>query len=480
VTGRDLLVYGWESGGVQFSCVQSGLDAMAAYGPNRGDVEKNWTGAISGWEAFCEKSKLPAFEPLTDLSRVELVGWTIIGRKLIGRPPAAWPKRTDAYFRRRWFTDLQQGLDFLVINQGKPAEAASLLRRGLRESGPRTVGRLLVRPNLVWEPILERVNWPDLPEVSKELRQAVPMNARAAYREFSERLKQEPDAFKKAQALERWQWEFGLGHAPHAVFAAYVRAHAYGSAQRFYERWRNTMADRYLFASTLGEANLTLAALENDEARVEQARKEIGGTAEKHVEMTAALLRGDVESARTHADMWLRETPSSAVGYPAHQQLLVFFDLLPALNDLKHPDHEKALDAFPKRSWFLVMQWVVLAKAHLPKEQAIRFLGSDEQDANRQLLTAALRGDKAAFEELYTLTLREPGERGIKDLYWKNLDLERTGSMAILAAWLHNVLFAVPVPAEEPDLRPPGAEPLLLQLRRIAAEPLPGQKRKAR
>jgi hypothetical protein len=213
---------------------------------------------------------------------------------------------------------------------------------------------------------------------------------------------------------------------------------------------------------------------------VEQARKEIGGTAERNVEMTAALLRGDVESARTHADMWLRQTPPSAAGYPAHQQLLAFFDLLPALNDLKHPDHEKALDAFPKAPWFLVMQWVMLAKAHLPQEEAIRFLRSDEQDPDRQLLTAALRGDKAGFEELYNLTLREPGERGIKDPYWVDLDLERTGSMAILAAWLHNALFALPAPAEEPDLKPPGAEPLLPTLQKIAAQPLPGEKRKRR
>ncbi|HEV7403033.1 MAG TPA: hypothetical protein VGO11_08915 [Chthoniobacteraceae bacterium] len=473
VTGRDLLVFGWELGGVQFGCLQGTYGPLATYGPKAGDLEKNWTGSIAGWEAFIYRPKFPPFEPLKEYDRLELIGWRNAAMKLSARPPAAWPNMPDAFLRRRWLGDTHRGLDYLVAHEGKPAEATRLLRRAIQEGGPGALGGLLVRDNLVTQDVLDRTpDWPELPEVSHELRQAVPMNALAGYREVAEQLAQEQDPWKRAQALERFHWASGLGHAPQVVFAEYVRANALQSAQRFYDRWKGTMTDRYTFQVTLGASAWTLAVLQGDEERMATARKDIGGTFDKNLEISAALVQGDVEGARKQMDKSLETMSPNANGRVEYEAMRAYLDLVPALLDLKHADHQKAVASFPETRYFLVLQWLLLTKAKLPNDEAAQFLKNGD-DPERQLLLAALQGDKPRFQTLYDELTRESDARS---RYWKDKSTKLYGPKGILFAWLRNRLFAVPAPKEEPDLMPPDAEPLLPLLRKIALEPLPGEK----
>lgn len=157
------------------------------------------------------------------------------------------------------------------------------------------------------------------------------------------------------------------------------------------------------------------------------------------------------------------------------QRFIDALPLIPALNDHAHPDHQKALNAFPRTPGLLFSQWVLLAKAKLTPAEAERFL-DPKVSKERLLIVLALQGKVAEFEKLFA-SLMDPEriveEPGMYD--FRDRELRGGGARATLYAWLRVLLLKVPPPAEEPDLMPANAEPVLPLLRKIAAERLPAR-----
>jgi hypothetical protein len=474
VTARDLLVFGWEQAGLQYGTLHTGLSILQSGRDQARDLEKNWFGAVEGWAVFTQNLKLPVFSPLPESDRYEFILASRVAFQLLQQPPAAWPKTPGAYGQRRWLADPHRALDFMLRHDGTPEQATRFVRRSIQEGDQGNLGDLLAQDNhFMWDVSGHQWQAGHMVEMLKlrdELLRAVPLSVNGPLSALGAKLAGQKDPFAYAQALERLHWQSGLAIAPQTVFLQYVRAQAFTSANRFYNRWQEAMPDRQRFQETLGPANFALAVLQNNEERAQAALRDCAPSMSGEVEIAAAFLSKTPEDAAKPIDAWVGRFPK-APGAPRYQKLRDYISLIPALNDPKDPRHEQALTDYPKTSaTFLLPQWALLARAHLPPAEAVRFFDDGTGQGERALIIAALKGDRPAFESLYASVAGPPAIAS--DVRLTPNESRRTeGSRGVLCAWLRNLLLKTPPPKTEPDLMPAGAAPLLPRLRSVAAMP---------
>lgn len=457
VTAQDLLIYGWDFGGVQLASLHATYSIHPPFHPLARELESRWLAQVSGWTAFNINTRGAAAEALETTDRYQYIVQSKVARLLNSVPPRAWPKTPEAYARRRWLLDTHRAVDFAQSHEGDARGLAELIRRSIREGSAYALGSLLVNT-----PILNRAlpgSSPEVMALRQELQRAVPGNTEGQLALVGLQFDSNRDPFGYAQALERAHWSTGLGIAPKAVFLNYVRANAPGSAFRFYDRWHEAAVDSGDAKSRFASAVFALAVLQADAPRAHALRKESGVEAT----WTEALLGEDAAAARKALDAQLEKFPN-AIAAPAFRALRDdFLPLLPALKDPKNPDHAKALDAFPKSDLLLLEQWVVYARAHLSPVEAVRFFTAPEMTGDRLMVVAALQGDQATFQRLF--------EAEADDLFAPRAPgVAQPGPRAVLLAWLKNLLLRTPAPQQEPDLMPPHARPLLLRLRELVKE----------
>lgn len=472
-TARDLLVFGWESGGLQYGALHNTVSVIQGGQEKADAIERSWCDAVTGWSAFAVNLKLPTVAPPADTGVYEYILQKHVAAKLIQQPPAAWPRTADAYLRRRWLGDPHRALEFMLSHGGKASEAEALLHRVLHEGSELNIAPLLQIDNHYTSSLPGRDQWRfdqlvDELKMRSEISKAVPQLMPGPLLESDDAA----GRFLYAQKMEQLHWKSGLALAPAFVFDQYVRANAPKSAQRFYDRWRESMPDRYAFQHSFGGANFALALLQDEPERAKAALKDIGRTYEGDIEMTGALATGDYAEVERRIDAWLKRTPKGW-GAPNYQAFREYLPLIPALMDAKHADHRKAVESFPTKTRFLLQQWILMSRAHLPPEDAIRFFQGDDYTVTspeRQMVIHALEGDVAGFEKLFK-ELLGPRPDPTSVIYWPEMLVRGLGLNTTFYAWLHNLVLKVPPPKEEPDLQPAGAEPLLPQLLKIAAEP---------
>jgi hypothetical protein len=467
-TARDILIHAHDAGGVEFTAV------MQSYG--RGTtgqssmIDRQWFKPIPSWNLFMgERNGVVNPPPMPDLARYQYTVARALAARLIRQPPAEWGKAPDALLRRRWLVSSHRGLEYLILRGGQAPQAQVLLKRLIREGGQRELGPLLWEDNLHpdelrsdaqshYKEVLEAMHLRD------EIVEAVPLSTVGPLLALEEKYRDGKNPFAFAQGMERICWQSGLGESPDRVFHQYVRANALASAARFHDRWADSLPVYYYYTTTLGAANYALAVLQKDAPRQEAALKKLK-TNDRTLEIIAALQKDDVEQARQEIDRYIKSHPGWT-RVPDYEHLREFLDLLPALRDAKSADHARALDAFPKTPDFLFLQWTLLAKARLSPVEAERFFDDGDPAGERRLVMLAYRGDKAAFTPLYEKLL---AQRSVHTAWTPvgEIDYREGNPRTILLAWLRNALFAVPPPKEEPDLMPPGGEPLLPALRKI-------------
>ena len=456
-TVRDVLGFGWEFGGIQIGAMHTHISILSGQSQTAGKMEEKWFQTIQGWAPFTQNLDLPPFKPLEDAVRYDSIMQGNVALWLNENPPKSWTGREDSasiYLRRRWLMDPHRAVDFLLTHNGARPLAADLIRRCIREGGQRDLGVLATieksrSHEALWDEVVDEF------DLREDLARAVPASISGAHTLIEKKFADGSDPFGHAQALERLNWKHGIAVVPEMVFLNYVRANALDSARRFYDRWYDSVLDRSEFEDKLGAASFSLALIENDEARLKQSLAHCAPTFGHLPEIATALLLDDLVEARKQIDAAIKQVPRG-ISVQRYEALRDYLPLIPALNDPERGDHARAVDPFPTAPWFLLVQCVLLNKAHLSVAEAERFLTAGGDDAHHRIVIAALRKDREEFERLY-----------------KDLNKERfTNAWGVLNASLRNRMLAIPPPKEQPDLMPPDAKPLLPRLRAIAAEPV--------
>jgi hypothetical protein len=470
VTARDLLNYGWESSGLQMGARWKFFALRLGARKEADAVAKAALRAVDGSEVFFveypynfQNENDPP--PTWDFAiRPHLENFARLQE--IGGPDGAWVvpyksfhrnkgKNALLWVRRCWLLPDQ------LLNQSRELYFSHLwddisptLLRMHREGGPRVDNAALRFYAYGLTPVgAKRVAGSD--ELRVELLKAQTETSVSAAKVMQVFDPLPP--FESAQRLEKIFWQRPGNDLPYGeIFADYLRAHAYASAKRFYSEAEPFLDERAGFANGIGARRFTLALLEGDRAAMDEALKASasGSAADLVMHMMLALSEEDYRLLEQRADIYHDYYQDADPKEDMALKLKGFLPLVPAFKNPKHPDHAKALNYFGAYNKWPTLQWVFVQKAKLSTEEAIRFLGGKDTDLERRLLVAYLLKDK----ELFSRTYDELAASYRNDPYQR----KNWSTMAfVLIHWLRNDLLGVPVPAEQPDLKPPGVRPLL-------------------
>jgi hypothetical protein len=250
------------------------------------------------------------------------------------------------------------------------------------------------------------------------------------------------EVFERGKQLEQLYWQGVWSDLSSEIVEDYIKAHAYQSAKRFYTQIEHSI-ESVTFSNGLGPRRFTLAMLENDESAMTEALQAsaTGSAGDMVMNIAAAAWKDDMKSLEEQVDEYLAR-------YDGHDKMMLsmkgFVPLVPALKDSKQPDHNKALDYFAKNDEWPTLQWILIKNSKLSTEEAVRFLGGRETDWQRQFIVLYLLKDKVNFEAKY----QEQEKIGrSRRRYWGNMAF-------ILIHNLRNELLEIPIPKDQPDLRP--------------------------
>jgi hypothetical protein len=284
-------------------------------------------------------------------------------------------------------------------------------------------------------------------EMEKELSEALPDCTTAAFEVYSKNAKEADRApFEMAQTLEKLYWRKPGSEGYDTVFRNYLKAHAYAAAKRFYEQSEPLIDNRVGLSNTMGPERCTLALLEGDGPAVEQAQRAsaTGSATAMIMNLIVCATRDDVAGVEAQLAGYRErygDVGDEKLNRKADaQRLKEFIPLWPAFREAAHPDHEKALDHLKFCTKWPTLQWMLLRNAKLNRADAVRFLGGVETDPDRRLLVFYLQRDKESFEKTYKTIKTSPR------------------MLSVVIQYLRNELLEIPVPPDQPDLKPADAE----------------------
>lgn len=479
VTARDLLNLGWEMNNRQMGARWEFVNKTWGIQPLAESIAEAALGALDGADRFFVdfpygyhgNPKPPAWKyvkgaPLVNGSRLQEIDgengeWVVYDRSFNA------DKKTNAllWVRRGWLRPaflLHQGCE-LFFSGARDAIAIELGRMQ-GEGGPQVDSGELSFFAYGLRPSGAKTS-PGSDELRLKLLAGQAEPSAASYAASWGKYEELPP-FEAAQESEKLFWRRPGSDLPYdQIFSDYVRAHAYESARRFYKQSEDVASDSVGFSNSMGPQRFTLALLENDEAAMKEAlnASSSGSYSDMVVNMVAAAAEGDFKALAAQVDECLdRYPPQDEAKGDMMTMLKGFLPLVPALKDASSADHAKALDYFAKYSQWPTLQWVFIRGANLPVEQAVRFLGGKDTDVERRMLVAYLLKDREMFTKAYD-EIDSSNKRGGKK--WSTMAF-------VVAHYLRNDLLAVPTPAAQVDLKPPGAESVLQALNAAAPKPV--------
>jgi hypothetical protein len=358
-------------------------------------------------------------------------------------PVRNWPRHENLaeFVRRNWLRP-HAGTEYLhALHTSQSWERhRGLLERLAREGGRSQAAMMVAYLREEWRPPV-----PGRAVLVESIGAGLPLAERAVQREkLRDRTGWEPLAY--AQAWERLHWQKPDDAYAVVVFSEYVAAHAHEAARRFYQQAREAVSDPLSWGAIAAQ-RFMLAWWENDEAGIQQALED--GSTGSYRDFVARICHAAARDQRAELAELVeagieRYEQSQRADAPLHS-LQGFLPLLPALGDPQHPDHERALDYFKTNNHWPALQWILLTRHQLSVPAAVRFLGGRDTGFPRRGMVLYLLGDK----------------EGLAAFLRKHDRWEQWPPMTFVVTHaLRHRLEQTPVPAEQPDLRPPGAESL--------------------
>ncbi len=474
VTARDLLNYGWEQNGAQLGARWSFVTESWGVRELGDEIARKSLSVLDGAEYFFVNFPYgynPAGEApdtwkhlkgkrLADVSRLqEIDGYEsdIVIPLRAFNPDKAQNARL--WLKRCWLRPthlLHQSCELYFA--GLRNEITPTLRRLRAEGGPliETGELMFFAFGLTPSGAATTTGSNDL---RLELLAAQREPSHTAYEAEWGKLDARPP-FEAAQELEKFFWRRPGSDLPYnEIFSLYLRAHAYDAARRFYRQAEAISDDPVGFSNDIGPRRFTLALMERDKAAMDSsARESSSGSYDDMIKyMVLAVARDDFERLAKQVDECLERYPSD----PGDKDDMInklhgFLPLIKAFRDPASPEHGKALDYFAGYAEWPTLQWTFLQNARLSVAESVRFLGGKDTDPERRLMAAYLLKDKDLFTKTYDAYDAQARAGGRK---WANMGF-------VVVHFLRNELLDVPVPPEQPDLRPAGAMTLAQALER--------------
>ena len=465
ISSRDLLSYGWESGGLQ-------LMARYRFVKERwgesGLAQSIWTNAahaIFGFAEFAPRGVPPPHpyfyrDILFRLQYLELAAESFGTLRMhIWGENAAEDARL--FYRRCWLRPGQLPVQSALLACYAPlSEVLPMLQRQQAEGGPLMTKEIL-------EYLVHRMTphqagqLPDKRRFQEELAQTLSEPTILQVNMLWEQRYAPLNPWERGQALETLFWEHPTVRVHRWVYENYLLAHADEAARRFYDQAAAFLLDPIELSDSLGLERFVQAYLDEDQAAMYKVLNDCDSGSLNYLNMLMwhALIRDDLPALEREVEEAVDRHGSAQKNEDPMWRLKNFLPLIAALKDPRHPEHTKALDYFANDSAWPVLQWIMVRQYELDLADAVRFLGGENTDVGRRLLVFYLRGDKANFQQLFDKFSRT--------------DLCSFSRFA-LTTGLRNRLLEVPAPANQPDLKPKTVELLSRSvLTTMGAAPLP-------
>jgi hypothetical protein len=446
VTARDLLNFGWECEGVQLGGRHNFVRSTWGVPELAKQIAEAAFEHVGGIGIFFEKPEAELRESVDPL-RLQFITDETVSQRLSLSAPAPWKAAGPlAYARRCWLWKMINccQVEALSSASAKPQEFADLLMRIEAEGGMLSDSRALSAIYLNIRPPM-RATVPGIAQLEEklvaELPSAFTTRSGRLWRTLAMSGKAE-SWFEYGQELEKLGWSVGIPVRYWDVLTAYVQSAAWDSFKRYYRQVRPFVTDSVQFSNGPGPRAWTLGWLTGDRELMETALRDSQTFSYSSLVLmtTAALAAEKYEHARELIEACIERYESDEM----QVQMRDFLPLIPALRTKQHADHERALDYFKEITKWPTAQWVLLKTCKLDTEDSVRFLGGDKTGPERALLVAALRGDKVKFAQLYAAA-----NKG------------RLPTMGFtLVHYLRAELLGIKQPENQPDLMPPGAQPL--------------------
>ena len=359
---------------------------------------------IKGVDVYFRNSKVTAHSPLKDLRRLQFVGSSRVGEAFLRKLPDDWRNPPECYLSRCWLTrGGNREIESFIRNGGKAEDVRIFINRMRQEGGPLAVCNLVNHDGNTKFPAFI-----DVLGLRDELLADMPWH-------YQERawVMDKPGkarAFETAQNLEKFGWETLTFPNHYRIFSDYVTGNAEESAKRFYDEALPFFVSSPDFSDSTRPARYALAWIDGDEATELRIVRGCDSDSEADLQLrfVHALLHGNYDEARQ-----LRDLALSFQNNERHAALDKYLPQIPALVDVKHPDHAQAIDTFPKDKGWLFLRWALGRQASLPTEEMVR-LFHGETDGPEGIFAVAAWGDKAHFDPfraLYVEVALDPMEQ---------------------------------------------------------------------
>ena len=248
--------------------------------------------------------------------------------------------------------------------------------------------------------------------------------------------------FERAQEIEKLFWRNpDFSGLEDRVFRGYAAACAYKSATRFYKQARPFFNDPVSFSATTGKKAWVVGWCIGDEELCRMALEDSRSASYSDMMMAMwdAAAHEKWPALKEAVEKLVNRYETENGNNSAGRKLLRFMPLIPALKDPKHPEHTEAIRYFGKDDVWIVLRWILIQKLQLSTDDAVTFLGGEENLPLQKLLIYALQKNQTQAREAFD---RFNGGRS------------RIDELTVLGAFVYEQLRSDKQSNDEVDLKP--------------------------
>lgn len=397
VTTRDLLNYGWEMNGLlmgaryYFVNQQWGVPELARTILDRATV------SIDGQIPFFRNGEVQSrtFNLKDELTRLQIVD-DLAWRVDVNIQPFS-KDTTDhdgarQFYQRCWLRPYETRWQAWALwKAGLCDEMSEILHRYHNESGPKA-DILALEWIQDWYSEKDLETLPDLKHLKEEIAEGMLDATKLQVKVLFPSRYRALDCLARAQAWEKLFWQNPDSSLEYSIMAEYINSGAWKSAERFYRQAREIVSRDVEFSNILPPQIWMMGFLQDNEEAMNLAVED-SDTGSRGCMMTAVYqyaAQGQFDRVDRQLSEIIERYESEQGPRSSARVLKQFLPLIPALQDPKHPEHEKALDYFGKSDNGVIFRWLLIQKFKLPPQEAIRFLGGKETDRLRRVLVLYL------------------------------------------------------------------------------------------